>query len=483
MTPDIQGLDTLQNSLLRERILAQEIRLAEEVALALNEKDIMLLRTQLKQTAEQTAQSFVNEHLTDASAFFGLSEEIVKPVNLDFDNQDEEIGNYLHQLHIKNHTLAQKEVVYDLFSENEEVLEVDNLMMSPEDELLFEELRAAVSEKDINELRANIQSIARSVSMHRHTFEEIEELVSDELDAEVAAMMREEAKSNVSLSDEIFLHEEINHAIAEVDVMNLRAGLRSMMGNEYSHSRTIDEIDSYLRSEMDESALSSFEAEMLTNSGLAAEVVFHKEVQLAVGEMEVITLRGGLGDISRDGANENIRILGITSPKRRLLFWSAAASIAVLFALSALMQPTGYSDQDLYGSYYQPYRNGTNISRSASTSSNVLSAAILEIDKGDYQTALEMLKIVSANKQDSFSASFYSGEAYRALGDYKSAIASYTEVIRQGDNLLVEQSEWYKGLCYLKMNEREKAVNQFKAIVSRKGYYSEKSSSLLKKLD
>jgi tetratricopeptide (TPR) repeat protein len=196
-----------------------------------------------------------------------------------------------------------------------------------------------------------------------------------------------------------------------------------------------------------------------------------------------MNLRGGLHDISQDSAGSNMRIFGLTSPKSKVLYWSAAASIAVLLAISALLQPKGMTDQELYASYFQSYKNGDNVSRSASiASANVMSAALHEIDRGDYVTALNMLKIASTDKQEGFTASFFSGEAYQALGDYKNAVKSFSEVVQHGDNLLVEQSEWYIGLCYLKMNEKAQAVNQFSSIASRHGYYSKKSSDLLKQL-
>ena len=87
MRPDIQGSDALRSNLLRDRILANEIRLAEEVVEAMYERDIMLLRNQLKKAAKQTEQSSISGNLSEAEAYFGLSEEIFKPVNLQVDDQ------------------------------------------------------------------------------------------------------------------------------------------------------------------------------------------------------------------------------------------------------------------------------------------------------------------------------------------------------------------------------------------------------------
>lgn len=385
MRPKIQGSDSLQNHLLRGRTLADEIKLAKELDDAMYESD----------------------------ACFGLSEEFSEPVNLQVDEQEQAFGNYLQKLHLRNHSFASKEVVHDLFSEVEENVEMDDLVMSAEDELLFGELRDAVTEKDLIDLRTNLRSIAQCVTLHQRTFEEIEDLVSGELDVELETLIKEEAMVNATLCREITLNGEIDEAIAEMDIRNLR---------------------------------------------------------------------GNLMNIARNKANHHTRIISLASPKRKFLYWSAAASVIVLVAFSALFQQKSYSDQELYSSYFQPYKNGASVSRSSSASASVLSEAIREINQGDYATALNMLKIVSTDKQEGIAASFFAGQAYQALGDYKNAINSFTEVVRHGDNLLVEQSAWFIGLCYLRMNEKAKAVNQFSTIVASNGYYSQKSNDLLKQI-
>jgi tetratricopeptide (TPR) repeat protein len=386
MKPEIQGSDTLQNHLLRDRILADEIKLARELDEAMCVSDVC----------------------------FGLSEEFAQPVNLQAGEQEQEFGNYLQKLHLRNHSFASKEVVHDLFSEVEEKDEMDELVMSAEDEMLFGELRDAVTEKDLIDLRSNLRSIAQCVTLQERTFEEIEDLASGDLDVELETLIKEEAMVNAALAREIALNGEIDEAIAEMDIVNLRNSLMNIAQNEINHS---------------------------------------------------------------------VRVISLASPKRKLMYWSAAASVIVLMAISALFQQKSFTDQELYASYFQPYNNGTSVSRSSSASASVLSEAIREINNGDYATALNLLKIVSADKSEGIAASFFTGQAYQALGDYKNAINSFTEVVRHGDNLLVEQSEWFIGLCYLRMNEKAKAVNQFNSIVASNGFYSKKSNELLKQIN
>ena len=394
------------------------------------------------------------------------------------------LGNYLQKLHIKNHAVTSKEVIHDLFSERGELIEVDPLMMSPEDEMLFEDIRDAVAEKDLIDLRANLQSIAQSISVHERTFEEIEDLVTGELDNEIETLIRKEAMMNTALSNEIELHEGINSAIGESDIMKLRSSLNEIIQNEYSHSRSIEEIDSYLNDELDEHAQALLEDELLVNSGLAADLTFHREVDKAIMETDVMALRASLESISQKERDRSSEKLGVATPKRKKLFWYAvASSIVLMFVFSSLIRHKTYTSQQLYSSYYQPYKNGASVTRSASVSANELSTALREIDRGDYAGALTLLKIASAKEQDGFSVNFYSGVAYQELGEFKSAINSFSEVVRHGDNLLVEQSEWYIGLCYLRIEEREKAIEQLRGIISRNGFYRDQSSKLLKQLE
>jgi len=67
-------------------------------------------------------------------------------------------------------------------------------------------------------------------------------------------------------------------------------------------------------------------------------------------------------------------------------------------------------------------------------------------------------------------------------GKFKKAIASYQTVVKDKDNLFVEQAEWYIGLCYLQTENRKKAFKQFEQIANSQSYYSEKATAVLRKI-
>ena len=476
--------DLSRSILVDEHTSEQDVGLYQEIEDALNEKEIMTLRSQLKKLRDMNdpaGVSAMNEHTTYAEACFGLPEEIYNPVSLSVDFEEFEIGNYLQKLHIKNHVFASKEVVHDFISEEHEMSETEQDMLSAMDELIFEDIRQASAEKEIIDLRANLQSIAQSVSVHERTFEEIECFANGELDDEIEKLMREEVLTSASLSNEIELHREISQAIEEQDVMQLRSGLQAIMQNEYSHSRGIEEIEGYLGDDLDEATLAGFEDELMFNSGLASDLSFHREVDKAIGETDVISLRSSLQQIATDERERRSERLGVVTTRRKSLFWYAAASVLVFMVVfTSLVRHRSYTGQQLYTSYYQPYKVGASVSRSIDASRNSLNEALLAIDRGEYTAALNLLE--SAGGEASYAVSFYSGVAWQELGEYNRAIGSFSQVVQQGDNLLVEQSEWYIGLCYLRTDEREKAVAQFRSIASRNGFYTQESGKILKQL-
>ena len=55
-------------------------------------------------------------------------------------------------------------------------------------------------------------------------------------------------------------------------------------------------------------------------------------------------------------------------------------------------------------------------------------------------------------------------------------------MILHGDNLFIEEAEWYKSLCYIKMNDTGKAKEQLLRIVERKGYYANDAKAVLRKM-
>lgn len=86
------------------------------------------------------------------------------------------------------------------------------------------------------------------------------------------------------------------------------------------------------------------------------------------------------------------------------------------------------------------------------------------------------------NETEISSAFFYIGVLNQKSGKYEEAIEKYQTIIDNNNTLLVEQSKWYKGLCYLKMHKNKKALEQFKELSKHSTYYKDYADEIIKKL-
>jgi tetratricopeptide (TPR) repeat protein len=332
-------------------------------------------------------------------------------------------------------------------------------------------------------LRANLRSIASSISVHDRSYEEIEDFVTGESDDELSRMIASEALVNADLANEIGLFSEINESIVEEDVMKLRAGLKQIMGSETSHTRSIEDIDEYFNGNLSEEAVASFEDELMMNPGLAAELSLNIGINDAIGEKDIMSLRERLQSISKEERESGTEKRGFTT-RRKQIIWYAAASVILLIAISGILRNRTYTDQQIYSEFYQPYNGIANTSRSASSDEGTLMGeAISRMNRDDNESALNIMEGILAKDQDNYTCNFYSGLIYQEKGEYSKAVNSFEKVVFHGDNLFVEQSEWYMGLCYISNDERDKAIRQFRKIAATGGYYQERSKSILKRFE
>jgi len=478
-------LNAFRTRLVDDPELAEILKLSQEIEEAMSEKDVMELRGNLQ---EITNSFDLDENFSPeiSEAYFGLAEEIEDISDLDLD--DEELNSYsnsLQKLHLQNHKKASKETVHQVYKdEAEPVSDSESSEFTEADELLFQEIEDAVMEKDIMELRANIETIAKHMPAHNRTVEEIEEYVSGDLSDKEMEAIELDAESNMDLANDIQLFHEVNEAIGEEDVMELRAALNIISENESSHARQYEEIESFLSDEMDEVGVASFEDEMAMNPDLAADVKLFREVDEAVGEKDVMQLRASLQNIRKAEENEkNREVRGIRPPKtQRILWYTVAASIVLILGIASFVRNQSYSNQEIYRDYYQTYKVG--IFRSADNSTNnLMTDALKQFNESNYDQALNLFHQVLTKNENNPAANFYVGVAYQEEKEYAKAIQSYRKVVKHNDNLFTEQAQWYIGLCYLQREEKDKALKVFKEIASSDGYYASKATDIIKKLD
>jgi tetratricopeptide (TPR) repeat protein len=89
----------------------------------------------------------------------------------------------------------------------------------------------------------------------------------------------------------------LREAVSEKDIMNLRESLRQIGSSNVSHNYFSDDIERYLEGEMSSEELEMFDGELAVNPQLNRDIEMHVEVEEAVAETDIISLRESLGHI------------------------------------------------------------------------------------------------------------------------------------------------------------------------------------------
>lgn len=477
--------EKFQSELEMDPELQGELNLYLQVEDAVHETDIMALRDKLHQfdappgkacpVSKSKQYSFSLRE--DLSSFKIMSQPVsVHDVKL--------LDEGLPILHLVQHHIAEKENIYELYREQPGI-SADEILLSSSDQMILDDVEDAMDEKDIIDFRANLQQIAKNIPAYPYQTEEIDRYLNGELDDAELAEFDQQLEFNSGLENDILLYRETDLAIAETDIIELRATLQEIRKTETSTSRKMNEVERYLHRELTEEELTVFEAEMENNPDLVAEVDLSREIDIAIHENDVMELRARLDAINKDIISEKRRERSLFTqiPRKKLVAVSVAASLILLLGINGMISKNDLSGPaELYEKYYTTYP-GAGISRSSGTSlDREMSIALLHFNEENYDEALRLFGEILNKDSDNPVGNFYSGMAYQETGQYEKAIASYQHVIQTGNNLFIDQAEWYSGLCYLQMNDRKEVVRQFKKIVDSKNFYSEKAAAILKKI-
>ena len=169
-----------------------------EIQMALDENDILDIRANLKQIAQS-----IPDHQYSSMEL----EDYV------YGNMDPELKKLFEADLISNHKLKQ-------------------------DVLMIKEIDLAWLEKDVMELRASLKQIQKSETIYSEKIELIDGYIYQQLSEEQMASFESEIAINSSLVNEIELIKNIDMALMESDVMNLRNNLQSISENAISQKKT-----------------------------------------------------------------------------------------------------------------------------------------------------------------------------------------------------------------------------------------------------
>jgi tetratricopeptide (TPR) repeat protein len=239
-------------------------------------------------------------------------------------------------------------------------------------------------------------------------------------------------------------------------------------------------ISKYLEGELDAITSIRFEEDLKNDPNLRRELELYREVDKALADNEVMDLRMQLQKMHLQLSPE------MNKPSKpnlkKVSAIAIAASLALLLGLSAINFFWYGSSQKLLEKYYQPYEMTATTRSGNSIPDHTLRDALELYQNQQYKEAVELFEKVLATDANQMGTQFYAGISYFEIAEYQKAGKSFSRVIDHNDNLYIEQAKWYLGFCYLKTEDKKRAIIQFAEIANSDSYYSEKAKTILKKL-
>ena len=455
--------------------LREEVKFEKEMQSAIAEKDVLNLREKLETVAKQTRNGNTPFDLLESFDNIQQLSETLPPEEL------LKFYDSLPKAHVYQHELVSNENIHEFYKE-QETSEFDEELFFDEfddSEIELDGIEEALLEKDILNLRDTLSKVSASVR-EQCSAGEIDRYLNGELTGIELDRFEQELAVNSILQREVEIHRQLENALLELDVMNLRSELSHLMETETSWNVSEQQIEDFIDGVLDEEEFKMFTTEFNENSGLRAEVALRKNVNNSIGEKEIFSLRNKLQEVKKDVESKEIKSI-IPETKIHQMHWlrTGVAVAVILFAIAGLLRNDFGSSDKIYNNYYQTPEWAPQ--RSVSADIGILQQANNYFITGEFEKALSLYDLAINQNEEKFVFQFYKAASLQNLEKYEEAIPEYSQVISHGDNMFVEEAEWYKALCYLKLDKKEIAQKQLKAIIDKNGYYATDARAILRK--
>ena len=158
-----------------------------------------------------------------------------------------------------------------------------------------------------------------------------------------------------------------------------------------------------------------------------------------------------------------------------------AAVAVIVLGVAGLLNFTFGPTEKTYDKFYSGYIASAERSVSENAHLTLNEANYLFLN-GKWNEAIDVLKNSEKVAEESFVYSYKIASIYQENAEYEKAITYYEKVLKHGDNMFVEEAQWKKGLCLVKVGKNDLAKQQMQAVINRNGYYKGDAKAVLRKL-
>jgi TolA-binding protein len=238
-------------------------------------------------------------------------------------------------------------------------------------------------------------------------------------------------------------------------------------------------IERFNAGEMSDSEKQWFLKELDGNEKLRNEVNLRKQTDEILKNQNITSLKSKLSEIERRRA--------VQTPARNFvragyMKYAAVALVLILIGI-ATFPGKNLSNEEIINNYSKLYQPPTGQRSVQAVTDADYSLAMEFYNIHDYKKAAVLFSKVVENNPKDMQSTFLSGISNYENSKYPEAKHSFGIVISNTNNLFIDQAEWYLAFCYLRTNEREKAIQQFEAIKQENNIYSKEAKRILRKMN
>lgn len=458
--------------------LRDELKLWKNIQKAVEEKEILTLRSDLQKLACQNTFNVSSDESFEMLNEFAEVQEISELLS-----SEELISFYdsLPKVHAYHHISTSNENIHQFYKTQNEVenvnIEEDSFDMDFDE---FEGLEEAILEKDILQFRQTLKQVAKSVEP-QFSVEEIDDFLTGELSERELIEFESNMFQNRSLQSEVKLHREIEKAIQENEIFDLRSQIAGIIRTETSWNVSEKSIEDFIDGVLEGELLEEFEMELKDNTDLLAEVKLRKQVNDSILENDIFELREKLKSARESSEVKKVKMFIPETKSGQIKFWRRSVAVfIVLIGLAGVLSNGLISVSRTYDNYFEA--PAWSPERSVNSDLTLFQVANRAYLNADYEKVIHTLNKITVTDNENFVVNFYKAASFQNMGKYAEAIEAYTKVIDNGNNFFIEEAEWYRSLCYLKTGDKKKAELELLAVIEKKNHYENQAKAVIRRL-
>jgi len=219
-----------------------------------------------------------------------------------------------------------------------------------------------------------------------------------------------------------------------------------------------------------------FEAELKGNPGLKKELELRRKVNIYIDNQDAIDFRKTL-------MNAEARHRKATAKRkvaaRQVIQYAAIFAGLILIGTISIYVLRNNSAQDNTVKYLQEYSPLTTTRAVTSSLDNAYNKATEYYKSGNYTEAIKWFNmVIDADMQ----VEFLKGFSHMQIKQYTEAIGSFNKVVKDNDNLFIEDATFYLGVCYVQIGQENRARQMLEGVVNSENRHKKEARKILKKI-